>query len=98
MAAGYQPQQDERGRAGAIARVRLNGKRYSALLVEKEASYSLNRIYDVPVEVDGSAGEVIAAAVASPVSRAANGVLMLFGAPLVAILSAGKTGSQPPGE
>ena len=98
LAAGYQPQQDERGRAGAIARVRLNGKRYSALLVEKEASYSLNRIYDVPVEVDGSAGEVIAAAVASPVSRAANGVLMLFGAPLVAIPHAGKTDSKAAGE
>jgi hypothetical protein len=40
--------------------------------------------------VDGSAGEVIAAAVATPVSRAAGGVLMLFGAPLVAILNAGK--------
>jgi len=41
LAAGYQPQKDERGRVGAIARVRLNGKRYSALLVEKEASYQV---------------------------------------------------------
>jgi hypothetical protein len=92
FAAGYQPWHDERGRAGAITRIKLKGKRYAASVADvgKEASYRLNRIYDVPVEVDGSAGEVIAAAMATPVSRAAGGVLMLFGAPLVAILNAGK--------
>lgn len=96
LAAGYQPLNDERGRAGAITRVKLKGKRYAAPVagVEKEASYSLNRIYDVPVEVDGSPGEVIAAAVATPVSRAVGGVLMLFGAPLEVIPNAGKTGGN----
>lgn len=100
LAAGYQPLRDERGRAGAITRIKLKGKRYAVPEAElgKEASYSLNRIYDVPVEVDGSAGEVIAAAVATPVSRAAGGMLMLFGAPLVGILNAGKTEGRVPGD
>jgi hypothetical protein len=99
LTAGYQPLRDERGRAGAITRIKLKGKRYAAPKMEVgEAAFSLNRIYDVPVEVDGSAGEVIAAAVATPVSRAAGGVLMLFGAPLVAILNAGKTEGRVPGE
>lgn len=67
---------------GATTRVVLKGTRYEAAGVRPTEQYKLNKMYRVGVLAEQSSSEKVAKSLLTPITVAADGVLILFGVPL----------------
>lgn len=68
---------------GASTTAVLKGNRYQAGSVQPTVQYKLNKTYQVGVIAEQSSGEKAAKSMLTPITVAADGVLILFGVPLL---------------